>query len=496
MSRFLMSIDQGTTSSRAILFDLTGKIVASSQQEFEQIFPQDGWVEHDPEEIWQTTLASCHKAMAKAEASAADIISIGITNQRETTIIWDRKTGQPIYNAIVWQDRRTTDVCQTLETQGHGQQIKDKTGLLLDPYFSASKISWILDQVPSARARAAAGELAFGTVDCFLLWRLTGGQEHATDATNASRTSIFDIHKQVWDSELLALFNVPEQVLPEVKDCAADYGQTSAELFGQPIAIGGIAGDQQSALIGQACFKPGMAKSTYGTGCFMVMNTGTQPLSSQHKLLTTVAYRLNGETNYAIEGSIFMAGATIQWIRDGIQLISDAKESQQLAEQTSADNSVYMVPAFTGLGAPYWDPNARGAIFGLTRDTGIKEIVTAGLQAVCYQTRDLLEAMAQDGIKPESLRVDGGMVVNNWLSQCLADTVGLSIKRPKVTETTALGAAYLAGLTAGVFTSLNDLEQQWQCETEFTAQMQEQDRQRLYQGWQESVGRVRSKSHD
>lgn len=492
MSRFLMAIDQGTTSSRAILFDLNGQIVASGQQEFEQIFPQDGWVEHNPEEIWSTTISSCKKAMENAGASASDIVSIGITNQRETTVIWDKQTGEPIYNAVVWQDRRTTDFCADLEAAGHGALIKEKTGLLLDPYFSASKIAWILDNVEGARDRANAGELLFGTIDTFLLWRLTGGQSHATDATNASRTSVFNIHTQQWDDELLELFNVPASILPEVKDCAADYGRTAADLLGGEVAIGGIAGDQQAALIGQAGFEEGMVKSTYGTGCFMVMNTGTKPLDSQNKLLTTVAYRINGETVYALEGSIFMAGATIQWIRDGLQLIGHAKETQALAEETTADNSVYMVPAFTGLGAPYWDPNARGAILGMTRDTGIKEIVTAGLQAVCYQTRDLIEAMAQDGAKPASLRVDGGMIVNDWLAQCLSDTLGLPIERPQVTETTALGAAYLAGLTAGVYSSLSDLSQKWQCESEFRPLMNNETRQRLYEGWLDAVSRVRT----
>lgn len=494
MSRYLLAIDQGTTSSRAIIFDLDGHIIASSQQEFEQIFPHDGWVEHDPEVIWDTTVATCRDALKKAFLQASDILSIGITNQRETTIVWDKKTGKPIYNAIVWQDRRTAEFCQSLKQQdGLVDTLASKTGLLLDPYFSASKIGWILDHVEGSRARAEAGELLFGTVDSFLLWRLTGGKQHATDATNASRTLLFNIHDNEWDSELLKVFNIPALLLPDVRDCAADFGCTTAELFGGEIAIGGMAGDQQAALIGQACFKPGMAKSTYGTGCFMIMNTGECALRSKNRLLTTIGYRIQGKTSYALEGSIFMAGATIQWIRDGLNLISNATESQLLAEETGADNSVYMVPAFTGLGAPYWDPEARGAIFGLARDTGIKEIVTAGLQSVCYQTRDLLEAMSQDGAKPTSLRVDGGMVVNDWLMQFLADTLGVDIERPRVTETTALGVAYLAGLQAGVFESLEKVSELWHNEAKFEPQMIEEDRERLYSGWLEAVNKVLGK---
>ncbi|MEH6447958.1 MAG: glycerol kinase GlpK [Oleispira sp.] len=494
MSRYLLAIDQGTTSSRAIVFDLDGHIIASSQQEFPQIFPQDGWVEHDPEAIWSTTEETCRDAIKKASLQASDILSIGITNQRETTVVWDKETGKPIYNAIVWQDRRTADLCQQLkQKEGLVEQLTAKTGLLLDPYFSASKIAWILDNVEGARSRADAGELLFGTIDTFLLWRLTGGKQHATDATNASRTLLFNIHTNEWDEELLSLFNVPANMLPDVRDCAADYGHTKAELFGAEIAIGGIAGDQQAALIGQACFEPGMAKSTYGTGCFMIMNTGEKALKSKSRLLTTIGYRINGKTSYALEGSIFMAGATIQWIRDGLQLISNAKETQSLAEETGADNSVYMVPAFTGLGAPYWDPEARGAIFGLSRDTGIKEIVTAGLQSVCYQSRDLLEAMAKDGVRPSSLRVDGGMVVNDWLVQFLADTLGITIERPQVTETTALGVAYLAGIQAGAFESLEQVAHLWHNEAKFEPLMPEEARERLYSGWLEAVGKVLGK---
>lgn len=492
MPRYLLSLDQGTTSSRAIIFSDKGEILATGQQEFTQHFPQPGWVEHNPAEIWQTTLSSAQSAISELGCNASEIAAIGITNQRETTLVWDRASGEPIYPAIVWQDRRTAEQCQALKDQGLEDKVAAKTGLLLDPYFSASKIAWILDHVDGARERAEKGELAFGTVDTYLLWQLTGGKSHATDATNASRTLVFDIHNQQWDDELLELFRVPKAILPEVKDSAADFGKTQQALFGAEITIGGIAGDQQAALIGQACFKPGMAKSTYGTGCFMVMNTGEQALKSTSRLLTTVGYRIDGKTTYALEGSIFMAGATIQWIRDGLQLIDNAKETQPLAEQTGYDNPVYMVPAFAGLGAPYWDPQAKGAIMGLTRDTGIKEIVTAGLQAVCYQTRDLLEAMAKDGVKPAELRVDGGMVVNSWLMQFLSDTLALNITRPQVTETTALGAAFLAGLQVGIFDSLEDVATLWVHEQEFAQQLDDDTRERLYRGWQEAINRVRT----
>lgn len=492
MPRYLLSLDQGTTSSRAIIFSDKGEILATGQQEFTQHFPQPGWVEHNPAEIWQTTLSSAQSAIRELGCNASEIAAIGITNQRETTLVWDRASGEPIYPAIVWQDRRTAEQCQALKDQGLEDKVAAKTGLLLDPYFSASKIAWILDHVDGARERAEKGELAFGTVDTYLLWQLTGGKSHATDATNASRTLVFDIHNQQWDDELLELFRVPKAILPEVKDSAADFGKTQQGLFGAEITIGGIAGDQQAALIGQACFKPGMAKSTYGTGCFMVMNTGEQALQSTSRLLTTVGYRIDGKTTYALEGSIFMAGATIQWIRDGLQLIDNAKETQPLAEQTGYDNPVYMVPAFAGLGAPYWDPQAKGAIMGLTRDTGIKEIVTAGLQAVCYQTRDLLEAMAKDGVKPAELRVDGGMVVNSWLMQFLSDTLALNITRPQVTETTALGAAFLAGLQVGIFDSLEDVATLWVHEQEFAQQLDDDTRECLYRGWQEAINRVRT----
>lgn len=491
MSQYLLSLDQGTTSSRAIIFSTDGQILAIGQQEFPQHFPQSGWVEHDCEDIWRTTVDSVRQALAALQATPADIIGVGITNQRETTLLWDRATGEVLHRAIVWQDRRTADLCQTLKQQGHEALVQKKTGLLLDPYFSATKLAWLLDNVAGARERAERGELAFGTVDTFLLWRLTAGQTHATDATNASRTLLFNIHSQRWDADLLRLFNIPAALLPEVKDCAADYGRVAAHWFGGEMPIGGVAGDQQAALIGQACLQAGMAKTTYGTGCFMVMNTGTLALNSHHRLLTTVAYRLRGVTHYALEGSIFMAGATIQWIRDGLRLITHAKDSQELAQATGYENPVYMVPAFTGLGAPYWDPMARGAIFGLSRDTGIKEIVTAGLQAVCYQTRDLIEAMEQDGVQVQEMRVDGGMVVNDWLMQFLADILGVDIARPMITETTALGAALLAGLQQGVFTSPQDFTALWQQEKIYQPELNAAARQRLYAGWLNAINKVR-----
>lgn len=490
MSRYLLAIDQGTTSSRAIVFDAHGEQVALAQQEFRQYFPKDGWVEHDASEIWDTTLSVCREALRRCGAEPADLAGIGITNQRETTVIWDRESGKPIHKAIVWQDRRTASVCTKLRQDGHEALVVERSGLLIDPYFSATKIAWLLDNVEGARARAEAGELAFGTIDSWLLWNLTAGAHHRTDATNASRTALFNIHKQSWDPELLRLFRVPEALLPEVLDCAADYGVTDDRLFGGPVRIAGVAGDQQAALIGQACFEPGMAKTTYGTGCFLVLNTGTTAVRSENRLLTTVAYRLKGETCYAIEGSIFVAGAAMQWLRDGLRLISDASESQSYASRVGANNSVYMVPAFTGLGAPHWDPNARGAIFGLTRDTGIGEIVTAGLQSVCYQTKDLVRAIRNDGARLESLRVDGGMAVNDWVMQFLADILNVPVDRPRVTETTALGAAYLAGLQTGVFKSVDDIAALWAREREFRPEMKPALRESLYAGWLDAVERV------
>ena len=459
---YILSIDQGTTSSRAIVFDSSGRACGQAQKEFRQHFPHDGWVEHDAMEIWNDTLALCQQALRNARVEARQLAAIGITNQRETTVLWDRRTGDPLAKAIVWQDRRTASACQSLRDAGHEDMVRNKTGLLLDPYFSATKLAW----------------------------QLTRGKVHATDATNASRTLLFNIHEQVWDTALLELFDIPAAVLPEVRDSAGEFGSTCPELLGAAVPVAGIAGDQQAALVGQACFQPGMVKSTYGTGCFMVMNTG-EAVESHNRLLTTVGYRLNGKTTYALEGSIFVAGAAIQWLRDGLNLIRDASETEALARRAGSAGGVYLVPAFTGLGAPWWDPHARGALLGLTRDTGIAEVVTAGLEAVCYQSRDLLDAMAADcGTRPTTLRVDGGMVVNNWLSQTLADVLGVCVDRPMVTETTALGAAYLAGLGVGLYDSLDAVAEQWRCEREFTPLLEEGERQRRYQGWREAVARV------
>jgi len=492
MAAFILAIDQGTTSSRAIIFDEVSTVVAVAQQEFKQYFPKDGWVEHDPEEIWSSTLKVARQAIAAAGISAKQVAAIGITNQRETTIIWDRVTGKPIYNAIVWQDRRTADTCESLRAAGLEGSVTAKTGLLLDPYFSGTKVKWLLDNVDGARRRAEAGELAFGTIDTFLLWRLTGGKSHKTDATNASRTMLFNIHDQAWDPDLCAALTIPASLLPQVEDCAADFGLTQADLLGAAIPVAGMAGDQQAALVGQCCFDDGMTKSTYGTGCFVIMNTGDKAVASTNKLLTTVGYRLNGKVTYGLEGSIFVAGAAVQWLRDGIGLIAHASDTESLAAENSDARGVYLVPAFTGLGAPYWDADARGAILGLTRDTGIADIVTATLQSVCFQTRDLMDAMANDGVRPTTLRVDGGMVANDWVSQSLADLVRVPVSRPKVTETTALGAAYLAGLQVGIFESLNDISQQWQQEREFLPKMPEARSEALYTGWQAAVARIRT----
>ncbi len=490
MKPCLLSIDQGTTSSRAMLFDENGHALYTSQQEFKQYFPKDGWVEHDGDEIWTSVQAVTAKAIEHAATGQLNIVAAGITNQRETTLIWDRASGELIHHAIVWQDRRTAETCKQLRRAGHESMVLNKTGLLLDPYFSASKIAWVLDNVEGARQLAEQGRLAFGTVDCFLIWRLTAGKVHATDASNASRTLLFNIHEQCWDQALLSLFNIPESMLPEVRDSAADYGVIDASVLPGDIPIGGVAGDQQAALIGQACFRPGMAKSTYGTGCFVVMNTGEQAVNSQNRLLTTVAYRLNGVTTYAIEGSIFVAGAAVQWLRDGIKIIQSASETEAMAAGLSSNSGVYMVPAFTGLGAPHWDPDARGAIFGLTRDTGPEQLVRAALESVCYQSVDLLEAMKRDAIAPAELRVDGGMVRNDWLCQFLSDVLSLPLRRPLVTETTALGAAYLAGLQVGLFSSLEDIESRWGEERVFRPSMSAGERSSVLAGWNKAVARV------
>ncbi|MBU1306550.1 MAG: glycerol kinase GlpK, partial [Alphaproteobacteria bacterium] len=437
---YILAIDQGTTSSRAIVFNKDRSIAGVGKKEFPQIFPQDGWVEHDPEAIWESVLWSIKTAIKEAGIAASAIAAIGITNQRETTLIWDRKTGKAIHNAIVWQDRRTAAYCAELKGAGKEAMVTDKTGLLLDPYFSGTKVKWLLDTVEGARARAAAGELAFGTIDSFLIWRLTGGKVHATDATNAGRTLLFDIGANQWDKDLLALFDVPAAILPAVKDCADDFGVTEESLFGAAIPILGVAGDQHAATIGQACFEPGMLKSTYGTGCFALLNTGTERVHSQNRLLSTIAYRLDGETTYALEGSIFIAGAAVQWIRDGLKLVKHASETGPLAESADPSQNVYMVPAFVGLGAPWWDAEARGAIYGLTRNSGPAEIAKAALEAVCYQTRDLLEAMHKDWADNGEtvLRVDGGMVASDWTMQFLADVLDAPVDRPKILETTAL----------------------------------------------------------
>ena len=487
-SPLLLAIDQGTTSSRAIVFDARGAIRTVAQREFTQYYPAGGWVEHDPEEIWSATLAVTREALAAAGGAVA---AIGITNQRETTVVWDRATGAPIHRAIVWQDRRTAARCRTLRDAGHEPAVNGKTGLLLDPYFSATKLAWILDHVDGARERAAAGELAFGTIDTFLVWRLTGGAVHATDASNASRTLLFDIHSQHWDDTLLQLFDVPRGVLPDVLDSAADFGTTSVDALGHAIPITGVAGDQQAATVGQACFRPGMVKSTYGTGCFAVMNTGAEAVQSRHRLLTTVAWRLEGKPTFALEGSIFVAGAAVQWLRDGLRIIENAPQTEALAAGIPDSGGVFLVPAFTGLGAPHWDPDARGAIYGLTRDSGSAHLARAALESVCLQTRDLMAAMEADcGAAIDRLRVDGGMVENAWLLQALADIVDVAVERPRITETTALGAAYLAGLQVGVFQSVDDIGGQWARDEEFTPRMPGRERERLVQGWESAVART------
>lgn len=489
---YILGIDQGTTSSRAVLFDADARPVTLSQIEFPQYFPADGWVEHDPSDLWQSVTAVARQALERANVGATEVASIGITNQRETTLVWDRKTGTAIHNAIVWQDRRTADRCQALKDQGAESLVRDKTGLLLDPYFSGTKIAWILDNVAGARDRAESGKLAFGTVDTFLIWRLTGGAVHATDATNASRTLLFDIHTQNWDDELLALLGVPRAMLPEVRDSAADFGVAEAEVLGTAIPISGVAGDQQAATVGQTCFDAGMIKSTYGTGCFAVMNTGGTAVRSRNGLLTTVAYRLGGRVTYALEGSIFIAGAAAQWLRDGLGIIATAPETEALASAMEGNDGVYLVPAFVGLGAPYWDPHARGAVLGMTRDTGPAHLARAVLESVCYQTRDLAVAMAGDsGATVEAIRVDGGMVANDWMLQFLADVLGIAVERPSVIETTALGAAYLAGLQAGLLDSPDALRSRWQREARFEPRMPQDVRDSLVARWSDAVRCVR-----
>ncbi|ATU93085.1 glycerol kinase GlpK [Phyllobacterium zundukense] len=493
MNGYVLAIDQGTTSSRAIIFDKDRKVVGKSQQEFTQIYPQSGWVEHDPEEIWQSVLSTCAVAIENAKIQAGDVAAIGITNQRETVIVWDKITGKPIHNAIVWQDRRTAPFCQKLKKQGLEKKFTRKTGLLLDPYFSGTKLSWILDKVPGARKRAANGELLFGTIDSFLIWRLTAGKMHATDATNASRTLLFNIATNEWDDELLEILRVPRAMLPEVKDCAANYGAAEADLFGAAIPILGVAGDQHAATIGQACFEPGMFKSTYGTGCFALLNTGSDMVLSKNRLLTTIAYRLNGKTTYALEGSIFIAGAAVQWLRDGLKLIGSAPETGKLADQADPSQNVYLVPAFVGLGAPHWDAEARGAIYGLTRNSGPAEFARAALESVAYQTRDLLDAMRKDWKSSDTktvLRVDGGMVASDWTMQRLADILDAPVDRPVILETTALGAAWLAGSKAGIWPNRREFAKTWERDTRFTPKMDEKTRKTKIAGWKSAVKRT------
>jgi len=488
MSQVILSIDQGTTSSRTLVFSPAGKILFTAQEEFPQIYPQDGWVEHDPEAIWSTVLSTLKQAYAFADENDHTIKGIGITNQRETTLVWNRKTGKCLYNAIVWQDRRTAERCRDMAGRLSAEALNAKTGLLHDPYFSGSKMAWILDHVDGARELAAKGKLAFGTVDSFLIWRLTEGKVHATDATNASRTNLFNIHTQEWDAELIKLFDVPLSGLPEVKDCVDDFGVCS--VLDGDVPILGVAGDQQAAAIGQACFEVGDIKSTYGTGCFVILNTGAECITSKNRLLSTVCYRLDGKTTYALEGSIFIAGAAVQWLRDGIQIIDHAKDTEAMCENLDSNKGVYLVPAFTGLGAPYWDPEARGGLFGLTRDTGRAEIVRATVESVCYQTYDLFTAMAQDGVEPKVLRVDGGMVANSWMVQYLSGILGIPVERPQVLETTAFGAAALAAMGAGVFGSLEEVKTAWQLDQRFEPDMDTGNREKVLSAWKSSVQKV------
>ncbi|KQZ99701.1 glycerol kinase [Mesorhizobium sp. Root157] len=495
MSGFVLAIDQGTTSSRAILFDSAMKVVGLGQKEFTQHYPASGWVEHDPEEIWGSVVSTVKAALKKAQCRAADVAAIGITNQRETVVIWDKATGKPIHNAIVWQDRRTAPLCAKLKKQGLEPKFSKKTGLLLDPYFSGTKIAWMLDKVKGARKRAEKGELLAGSIDSFLIWRLTGGKVHATDATNASRTLVYNIEKNEWDTELLSILNIPAAVLPQVKDCADDYGITDENLLGSGIRILGVAGDQQAATIGQACFQPGMMKSTYGTGCFALLNTGGDLVRSKNRLLTTIAYRLNGNTTYALEGSIFIAGAAVQWLRDGLKIIGKASETGKLAAEADPTQSVYLVPAFVGLGAPHWDAEARGAVYGLTRNSGPAEFARAALESVAFQTRDLLDAMHKDwkgGTARTVLRVDGGMVASDWTMQRLADILDAPVDRPTILETTALGAAWLAGSKAGVWPKAEEFAKSWALDRRFTPQMDEATRTAKLKGWREAVRRTLS----
>jgi glycerol kinase len=495
MARYVLVIDQGTTSTRSIVFDAAVAPVATAQQEFTQIYPRPGWVEHDPEEIWSSVVTTARQALAQTGLAGADVAAIGVANQRETVVVWDRRTGRAIHNAIVWQDRRTAAACERLEQSGHADLIATRTGLRIDPYFSATKIGWLLDTVEGARAAAEAGHLAFGTVDSFLLWRLTDGAVHATDATNASRTLLFNIHRGEWDGELLRLFDIPSAMLPEVRDTAGTFGETTPGLFGASIAISGIAGDQQAALIGQACFRPGMVKSTYGTGCFALLNTGRQAITSSHRLVTTIAYQFGGQRTYALEGSIFVAGAAVQWLRDGIGLIASAAETGVLAAEADPDQDVYMVPAFVGLGAPHWDSEARALLTGMTRGTTRKELARAVLESVGYQTRDLLDAMQADMATTWSeagtvIRVDGGMSASDWTMQFLADILAAPVDRPAYLETTARGAAYLAGMTSGLYPDPETFAASGSGDRRFEPNMPSAERDRKYRGWQDAVART------
>lgn len=496
MSDYILAIDQGTTSTRAVIFDQDLTIISIVQQEFEQYFPKPGWVEHNPEDLFTTTLSTCREVLKKADLKAADITCIGITNQRETTVLWDPNTGEPVHNAIVWQDRRASDICSKLKSAGHENMVAEHTGLLIDSYFSGPKINWVLNNIEGAREKAISGKLIFGTVETWLIWRLTGGAVHATDATNASRTMMYDIRHGCWDPALLQLLEIPTSILPIVKDSSADFGETLPDFFDGSIKICGAIGDQQSASVGQACFTPGMMKSTYGTGCFALLNTGETIVRSQNRLLTTVAYQLDGKPTYALEGSIFIAGAVLQWLRDGLKMIKNASDAQNLAIEAADNQDVVMVPAFTGLGAPYWDSTARGSIFGISRGTGPAEFARAALESVGYQTRDLLEAMHKDwqDLKNDDtiLRVDGGMASSDWTMQFLSDILGVPVDRPKILETTAVGAAYMAGLYAGVLPAPDAFAKRWSLERRFTPKMDEATRQEKYDRWQDCVSRTLS----
>ena len=489
MEQYIMSIDQGTTSSRAILFDKEGEIQGVAQREFKQYFPKSGWVEHDANEIWTSVLAVMAEVINENEIDPEQIKGIGITNQRETTVIWDKKTGRPIYHAIVWQSRQTQHICNELKEQGHEKTFRNKTGLLLDPYFSGTKVRWILDNVNGAREKAGNGDLLFGTIDTWLVWKLSGGEAHITDYSNASRTLMYNIHELKWDDELLELLDIPKAILPEVKESSEIYAHTKDyHFFGQEVPIAGIAGDQQAALFGQACFERGDVKNTYGTGGFMLMNTGEEPVTSESGLLTTIAYGLDGKVNYALEGSIFVSGSAIQWLRDGLRIINSAPQTENYATRVNSTDNVYFVPAFVGLGTPYWDSEARGAIFGLTRGTEKEHFIRATLESLCYQTRDVMEAMSKDsGIEVNNLRVDGGAVKNNFIMQFQADIVDTSVERPEVQETTALGAAYLAGLAVDFWEDKKDIADRWKLETEFNPEMSEETRTKLYKGWKKAV---------